>query len=163
LLLFKSLEWKYFIANSFELFEFTTSILLIPLIFLRIFDADVIGLVLLKYLIITKILFFFRWLNTLEKYRAIFATLLKLVPHFLGFLGILFVAFYFYITLGEYLFGGYIRQDLEINFQLYGDPNYYVHVNFNDFFMGFFTCFHLIIVNNWLFTVKVMKINNFLD
>ena len=26
--------------------------------------------------------------------------------------------------------------------------------NFNDFFMGFFTCFHLMMVNNWLYTVR---------
>src|SRR5690606_13444045 len=132
-----------------------SSIVLIPLLIIRINDASFIQLGLLKLLLIARLLRFFKWVNGIEQYGLIFSTLYKLIPLFISLLGVLSVAFYFYTTLGEVIFGGYIRTDLNINFQLYGDPNYYVYVNFNDFFMGFFTCFHLLVVNNWLYTVSI--------
>ena len=60
------------------------------------------------------------------------------------------------IYLGTILFGGRLRTNLNINFQQYGDPNYFVYSNFNDFGIGLVTCFHLMMVNNWLYTVDVI-------
>ena len=78
-----------------------------------------------------------------------------MIPLFLDLLGVLILAFYFYATLGEKLFGGQLKTNLSINFSQYGDPAYYVYVNFNDFCNGIYTCFHLLIVNNWLYTVSI--------
>jgi len=100
-----------------------------------------------------------RWADSFEKYNLLFHTLLKLGPLFVDLLGVIGLVFYIYSTLGENLFGGYLKTNININLSQYGDPQYYVYVNFNDFWMGLFTCFHLLIVNNWLFTVSYGKVS----
>ena len=99
---------------------------------------------------------FFRWVDSFERYKLIFRTLTKLAPLFLDLLGVLTIAFYFYASVGELLFGGQLKTNLPVNFSQYGNPAYYVYVNFNDFCNGLFTCFHLLIVNNWLYTVSII-------
>ncbi len=120
-------------------------------------DTD-FSMTVVRVILIFRVLRFFRWVVSFEKYHLIYDTFVKLVPLFLDLLGVLTIAFYVYSTLGTVLFGGYIKTNLDINFSQYGDPPYYVYVNFNDFAQGLYTCVHLLIVNNWLYTVKILII-----
>ena len=149
-----SIGWRYFIKTKYPLFEFILTTLLLFLLALRIFVIDTLSLTPIKYLLVLKVFRFVRWVDSFEKYKLIFHTLVKLGPLFADLLGVIGIVFYLYATLGDVLFGGYLKTNVNINLVQYGDPQYYVYVNFNDFWMGLFTCFHLLVVNNWLFTVK---------
>jgi len=147
--------WKYFVKAKYPLFEFILTTTLLFLLSLRIFVIDTLSLTPIKYLLVLKIARFVRWVDSFEKYKLIFHTLVKLGPLFADLLGVIGIVFYLYSTLGDVLFGGYLKTNINLNLVQYGDPQYYVYVNFNDFWMGLFTCFHLLVVNNWLFTADV--------
>ena len=146
--------WKYFINSKFFVFEFFYSFVILLFLSLRLIGLTTITLTFIKLALIFRLYRFLKWVNAIEKYKLIFSSLFKLAPLFVHLLGVIGLAFYIYVTIGEVLFGGRLRTDLNINFSQYGDPSYYIYVNFNDFFMGLFTCFHLLIVNNWLYTVN---------
>jgi len=144
-------------------FELSLSIIILILIVTKLWIDTDFSMTVVRVILIFRVLRFFRWVVSFEKYHLIYDTLVKLVPLFLDLLGVLTIAFYIYSTLGTVLFGGYIKTNLDINFSQYGDPPYYVYVNFNDFAQGLYTCVHLLIVNNWLYTVKIFleeKIKN---
>jgi len=113
-----------------------------------------LSMTMVRVIIIFRAFRFFKWVVSFEKYKLIYDTLVKLLPLFLDLLGVLTIAFYVYSTLGTVLFGGYLKTNIGINFSQFGDPNYFIYVNFNDFAQGLYTCFHLLVVNNWLYTVK---------
>lgn len=137
------------------MFEFSLSVAIVGLIVLKISFAEDISLTFIRIIIIFRMWRFFQWVSSFPQYKLIFKTLYKLAPLFLDLLGVLTVAFYFYSTLGEVFFGGHLKTNTTINLNQYGDPAYYIYVNFNDFANGLYTCFHLLIVNNWLFTVNI--------
>lgn len=123
------------------------------LLALSLFGDNSLSLTPVKLILVLRFCRFMKWVNCFEKYNLIFDTLFKLIPLFLNLLGVLGVAFCLYATAGEVMFGGHVKTNSPINFNQYGDPEYYVYENFNDFFMGLFACYHLLIVNNWLYTV----------
>lgn len=56
---------------------------------------------------------------------------------------------YVWIAVGEHLFGGKMNSSVLEIIVNSGNPALYVLNNFNDFAMGFVTCWGLLIVNNW--------------
>ena len=138
----------------YPLFDLMITTVIICLIIAKLSFAENLPLTIIRLLLVWRAFGFFRWVVSFEKYKLIYDTLIKLIPLFMDLLGVLTIAFYLYSTLGTVLFGGYVKTNIPINFQQFGDPNYFVFVNFNDFAQGLYTCFHLLVVNNWLYTVK---------
>ena len=62
------------------------------------------------------------------------------------------ILFYIYAQLGLIFFGGAITTDIEVADYVGLDQNY-VYLNFNDFPNAFIFVFHLLIVNNYNYTV----------
>lgn len=146
------LGWKFAFKPIFFIFEAILSVTAIIILAINIFDPKLMSLEAIKLILLLRLARFLKWVYSFEKYKLFVDTLFKMFLLFGDLLAVLVVVIYFYITTAEVMFGGYLKTNSPIHFDEYGDPEYYLYINFNDFYMGLYTCFHLLIVNNWLNT-----------
>ncbi|XP_058220119.1 two pore calcium channel protein 1 isoform X3 [Rhododendron vialii] len=103
----------------------------------------------IRYLILARMLRFFRLLMHVQRYRAFLATFLSLIPSLMPYLGTIFCVMCIYCSLGVQIFGGIVHAG---NPKLDGtglDENDYLLFNFNDYPNGMVTLFNLLVMNDW--------------
>lgn len=102
-----------------------------------------------RVIIIFHLLRGFRLLALLPPLQSLFKIVVTLIPKFWQMFLVMFVVYYMFAVLGQYLFGGLIYTTNPIlagtNFASAG----FWPLNFNDLPSGFVTLFALMIVNNW--------------
>jgi len=70
----------------------------------------------------------------------------------------MFIVYYFFATLGDYLFGGLIFVgDIRLLVNPNVDPLYTL-MNMNDLLASFVTLFALMVVNNWFVVVETFTV-----
>jgi len=65
------------------------------------------------------------------------------------------VIFYFFALIGMNLFGGYVKKGSEVFDNNPDIASNWWQVNFNDFFSAIITLWTLMVVNNWMITMKM--------
>ncbi|KAI8551665.1 hypothetical protein RHMOL_Rhmol06G0203600 [Rhododendron molle] len=111
----------------------------------------------IRYLLLARMLRFFRLLMHVQRYRAFLATFLSLVPSLMPYLGTIFCVMCIYCSLGVQIFGGIVHAG---NPKLDGtdlDENDYLLFNFNDYPNGMVTLFNLLVMNDWQFWMQSYK------
>eukprot|EP01016_Furgasonia_blochmanni_P033428 TRINITY_DN3496_c0_g1_i17.p1 TRINITY_DN3496_c0_g1~~TRINITY_DN3496_c0_g1_i17.p1 ORF type:complete len:289 (+),score=82.18 TRINITY_DN3496_c0_g1_i17:75-869(+) len=98
-------------------------------------------------LLIFRMMGFFRFIIHLKFFKRVYRTFYDLIPFLTRMLSFLSMVFYFYATLGMYLFGGGIH--LKLDPKVLKVPEDYRYANFNDMGMGFYTLFQYLVLNNW--------------
>ena len=83
--------------------------------------------------------------------RTVFNSFFNIFPFTYGCIGQLLIVGYFYAQLGVLIFGGIMTSDIDpSNWNL---NNTYIYLNFNNFSNAMIFIFHLLIVNNYNYTV----------
>ncbi|KAG5545320.1 hypothetical protein RHGRI_017699 [Rhododendron griersonianum] len=111
----------------------------------------------IRYLLLARMLRFFRLLMHVQRYRAFLATFLSLVPSLMPYLGTIFCVMCIYCSLGVQIFGGIVHAG---NPKLDGTDlveNDYLLFNFNDYPNGMVTLFNLLVMNDWQVWMKSYK------
>ena len=105
----------------------------------------------LRYVLVLRLGRFCRLLGAIPQVSLVAATFMRMIPAASKLLQVLFIAMYFFATLGQQLFGGKINfgpQYANLSATEYGEDDYYSN-NFNDLGSGLVLCFEFLVVNNW--------------
>ena len=150
---------KEFKRQKFNYFELSTSLATVILLILNVYANVNISDRLLTYMILFRVGRILRFIIHLKYLNYLFKIFFDFAPYFMKLMAILMIIYNIFTLIGIELFGGYLRTNIIYDFQQYGDPNNYVYDNFNDFAMGMTACFHLTVVNNWLYTVITKRLS----
>ena len=103
----------------------------------------------LKYIMMIRLLRVLSYFQRFKKYKVIFDTFVYLMPIFGTLFGVMVSIYYFYCSIGIFLFGGKVYKENPLIYKNPSVPLTYVYINFNDFLSGLIALFHLMVVNNW--------------
>ena len=144
------LGWNGYTISLSNCFDGTVTLLSITVAFASINESETQrGMI--RYVLALRLGRFGRLLGKLKEVRTVVATFVKMLPAAAKLLKVLFVALFFFSTIGMQLFGGLINYGpsyATLQSTSFGTANYYAN-NFNDLASGFVVCFELLVVNNW--------------
>lgn len=97
-------------------------------------------------------------LQEIKQWKIILDTFRALLKPFYTLMMCMFIVYYVFAVLGDYLFGGLIKVN---DVRLLSNPNVdplYVLMNMNDLVAAFVTLFALMVVNNWFVVVETFTV-----
>jgi len=94
-------------------------------------------------------------LSEVKQARLLFSTLSAMSGPFISMLTSLYIVFFVYVQVGQYLYSGDVTiQSPDMDHSI---PDLYYLLNFNDFGAGMITMFHILVVNNWWVTCTMYE------